>query len=158
MVSCWNRGREPFTIRPGERIAQLVVVPVVQVELRGGGGLRRNRPRRWRLRALRQPLSDACQSRWARAQLAVALDVCLELSLQRRLFFGFRNQRIVLGAQLVERVDQVFRHVIRHLVRGRPGVVGLEVLRSILQRAQSGVQAVHILLCRDPLSVQLVQA
>ena len=33
MVSCWNRGREPFTIRPGERIAQLVVVPVVQVEL-----------------------------------------------------------------------------------------------------------------------------
>ena len=48
MVSCWNRGREPFTIRPGERIAQLVIVPVVQVELevvedfaataRGGGG------------------------------------------------------------------------------------------------------------------------
>ena len=33
MVSCWNRGREPFTIQPGERIAQLVVVPVVQVEL-----------------------------------------------------------------------------------------------------------------------------
>lgn len=48
MVSCWNRGREPFTIQPGERIAQLVIVPVVQVELevveeftataRGGGG------------------------------------------------------------------------------------------------------------------------
>ncbi len=47
-ISCWNRGGEPFTIRPGERIAQLVVVPVVQVELkvvadfaaseRGGGG------------------------------------------------------------------------------------------------------------------------
>ncbi len=33
MVSCWNRGREPFTVNPGERIAQLVVVPVVQVEL-----------------------------------------------------------------------------------------------------------------------------
>lgn len=33
MVSCWNRGREPFTIEPFERIAQLVVVPVVQVEL-----------------------------------------------------------------------------------------------------------------------------
>ncbi len=31
-VSCWNRGREPFTIEPGERIAQLVFVPVVQVE------------------------------------------------------------------------------------------------------------------------------
>lgn len=48
MVSCWNRGREPFTIRPGERIAQLVIVPVVQVALevvesfedsaRGAGG------------------------------------------------------------------------------------------------------------------------
>jgi len=33
MVSCWNRGRDPFTIQPLERIAQLVVVPVVQVEL-----------------------------------------------------------------------------------------------------------------------------
>jgi dUTP pyrophosphatase len=48
MVSCWNRGQEPFTLKPGERIAQLVVVPVVQVELeivanfeataRGAGG------------------------------------------------------------------------------------------------------------------------
>jgi dUTP pyrophosphatase len=33
MVSCWNRGLEPFTVRPGDRIAQLVVVPVMQVEL-----------------------------------------------------------------------------------------------------------------------------
>ncbi|HGG58920.1 MAG TPA: dUTP diphosphatase [Gammaproteobacteria bacterium] len=32
-VSCWNRGAESFTIQPGERIAQLVVLPVVQVEL-----------------------------------------------------------------------------------------------------------------------------
>jgi dUTP pyrophosphatase len=48
LVSCWNRGREPFTVQPGERIAQLVVVPVVQVQLevvaefppsaRGAGG------------------------------------------------------------------------------------------------------------------------
>jgi dUTP pyrophosphatase len=30
MVSCWNRGEEPFVISPGERIAQMVVVPVVQ--------------------------------------------------------------------------------------------------------------------------------
>ncbi len=30
MVSCWNRGRDAFTINPGERIAQLVFVPVVQ--------------------------------------------------------------------------------------------------------------------------------
>jgi len=33
MVSCWNRGAEPFTVHPGDRIAQLVVVPVIQVEL-----------------------------------------------------------------------------------------------------------------------------
>jgi deoxyuridine 5'-triphosphate nucleotidohydrolase len=33
MVSCWNRGREPFTIRPGDRIAQMIIVPVVQVDL-----------------------------------------------------------------------------------------------------------------------------
>ena len=48
MVSCWNRGQAAFTIAPGERIAQLVVVPVVQVEFeiveqftasrRGAGG------------------------------------------------------------------------------------------------------------------------
>ena len=48
MVSCWNRGAGLFTLKPGERIAQLVVVPVVQVELevvadfeataRGAGG------------------------------------------------------------------------------------------------------------------------
>ncbi len=31
MVSCWNRGSEDFTIEVGERIAQMVIVPVVQV-------------------------------------------------------------------------------------------------------------------------------
>ncbi len=31
MVSCWNRGRVPFTIEVGDRIAQMVFVPVVQV-------------------------------------------------------------------------------------------------------------------------------
>jgi dUTP pyrophosphatase len=30
-VSCWNRGSDSFTINPGERIAQMVFVPVVQV-------------------------------------------------------------------------------------------------------------------------------
>jgi dUTP pyrophosphatase len=48
MVSLWNRGGKAFTIQPLERIAQLVVLPVVQVELavveefaasaRGAGG------------------------------------------------------------------------------------------------------------------------
>jgi dUTP pyrophosphatase len=30
MVSCWNRGSEPFTVQPLERIAQMIIVPVVQ--------------------------------------------------------------------------------------------------------------------------------
>lgn len=48
MVSCWNRSTQPFTIQPGDRIAQLVIVPVLQVALevvdefvaseRGSGG------------------------------------------------------------------------------------------------------------------------
>ncbi len=47
-VSCWNRGSRPFTIEPGERIAQMVFLPVVQaafqvvdsfeVSERGSGG------------------------------------------------------------------------------------------------------------------------
>ncbi|PCS23170.1 dUTP diphosphatase [Candidatus Enterovibrio escicola] len=32
MVSCWNRGKDIFVIEPGERIAQMVFVPVIQVE------------------------------------------------------------------------------------------------------------------------------
>lgn len=31
LVSCWNRGHVSFTIEPGERIAQMVFVPVVQI-------------------------------------------------------------------------------------------------------------------------------
>ncbi len=31
-VSCWNRGSDAFTIQPGERIAQMIIVPVVQAE------------------------------------------------------------------------------------------------------------------------------
>ena len=48
LISCWNRGQKSFRIEPGERIAQLVVVPVVPVEFevvesfeqsrRGAGG------------------------------------------------------------------------------------------------------------------------
>ena len=48
MESCWNRSNQPFTVEPGERIAQLVIVPVMQVQLeqvdtftdseRGSGG------------------------------------------------------------------------------------------------------------------------
>jgi len=47
-VSCWNRGQDEFTINPGERIAQMVFVPVVQASFeivpefdesnRGAGG------------------------------------------------------------------------------------------------------------------------
>lgn len=48
MVSCWNRGNGTFTVQPGERIAQLILVPVVTARLevvesfeetiRGAGG------------------------------------------------------------------------------------------------------------------------
>jgi dUTP pyrophosphatase len=34
MVSCWNRGQAAFTIEPMERIAQMVIVPVVQAAFR----------------------------------------------------------------------------------------------------------------------------
>jgi dUTP pyrophosphatase len=34
MVSCWNRGQTAFTIEPLERIAQMVIVPVVQAKFR----------------------------------------------------------------------------------------------------------------------------
>jgi len=32
MVSVWNRGQQPFTLEPGERMAQYVLVPVLQAE------------------------------------------------------------------------------------------------------------------------------
>lgn len=48
LISCWNRGSKPFRIEPGERVAQLIIVPVVQVDFevvesfaesaRGAGG------------------------------------------------------------------------------------------------------------------------
>lgn len=48
MISVWNRGQQPFTLEPGERLAQYMLVPVVQAELdivedfdtslRGAGG------------------------------------------------------------------------------------------------------------------------
>ena len=48
MISVWNRGREPFSMQPGDRIAQLVLLPIVRAQLqvvdtfdasdRGAGG------------------------------------------------------------------------------------------------------------------------
>lgn len=32
-ISCWNRGDSAFTIIPGDRIAQLILVPVIQAQL-----------------------------------------------------------------------------------------------------------------------------
>ena len=34
LISCWNRGQHAYTVQPGERIAQLVIVPVLQPRLR----------------------------------------------------------------------------------------------------------------------------
>jgi dUTP pyrophosphatase len=48
MISCWNRGRTAYTIAPGDRIAQLVFLPIAHAQfrvvdefapsMRGGGG------------------------------------------------------------------------------------------------------------------------
>lgn len=48
MISCWNRGHQPFAVSPGDRIAQLLFMPVAQARLqvvdafapsqRGSGG------------------------------------------------------------------------------------------------------------------------
>ncbi|WP_149195220.1 dUTP diphosphatase [Luteimonas suaedae] len=48
MISAWNRGRDPYRIEPGDRIAQLVILPIVRAALqlvdtfvdstRGAGG------------------------------------------------------------------------------------------------------------------------
>ena len=53
LVSCWNRGHAPFTIAVGERIAQLIIVPVIQARFdivseftpsgRGSGGFGHSR-------------------------------------------------------------------------------------------------------------------
>lgn len=32
LISCWNRGQTDFTVQPGDRIAQLIIVPVVQAD------------------------------------------------------------------------------------------------------------------------------
>ena len=55
MVSCWNRGRDPYTLNPLDRIAQFVIVPVVQTQFkvvadfeqseRGHGGFGSSGPR-----------------------------------------------------------------------------------------------------------------
>ena len=47
-ISCWNRGQNPFTVEPGDRIAQMVFVPIIQAKFdvvdefneseRAGGG------------------------------------------------------------------------------------------------------------------------
>lgn len=34
MVSCWNRSRQSYTIQPGDRIAQLVIVPVLRAQFK----------------------------------------------------------------------------------------------------------------------------
>ncbi len=33
MISCWNRGQDSFSIQPGDRIAQMMIVPVIQAQL-----------------------------------------------------------------------------------------------------------------------------
>lgn len=58
MVSCWSRGNTAFNIAVGERIAQLVLVPVVQAHFELVQGVRRNSARRRWFWAFRQPLAS----------------------------------------------------------------------------------------------------
>ena len=96
-----------YEIQPGERIAQLIVVPVVQVALeivsdftasaRGGGRLRAQRP------------AVSCSAVPAgpsgarfRRQLAVALNVGVELRAHVSLFLALGVECLALGARLVD--------------------------------------------------------
>ena len=63
MVSCWNRGTSAFTMQPIERIAQMVIVPVVQARVPRRRGVRRERARRGRLRLDRARADPPVRSR-----------------------------------------------------------------------------------------------
>ena len=52
-ISCWNRGSSVYEIQPGDRIAQMVFVPVAQVEFDVVDEFRRQRPRSGRVWSLR---------------------------------------------------------------------------------------------------------
>jgi hypothetical protein len=70
MVSCWNRGQAAFTLQPLERIAQLVIVPVVQAQFRVvesfEASARRRRLRLDRRAMSPRPLSAAWRRQAAR--------------------------------------------------------------------------------------------
>ena len=55
-VSLWNRSQIPFTLMPMERMAQLVIVPVMQAKFNHRGGISAERTRQRRIRQHRQTL------------------------------------------------------------------------------------------------------
>ena len=113
MVSMWNRGDRAFTIAPGDRIAQMVVVPVVQVEFevveefdastRGAGGF-----------------GSTGRGRLARldgAQFLVALDVRLERLADALALLAPPHQVAFLGLDVAGRLLEVGGQLIGQRLR-----------------------------------------
>ncbi len=125
-VSCWNRGQSTFTIQPGERIAQLVVVPVVQVEFdvvnefvateRGAGGAS----------AARAAGLNFRPRHLIPSQFLEALDVGAEARGDVGLLGAILFQRLLIHLHAVHRVDHLFGEMVRQRWRARLFVVRLE--------------------------------
>jgi hypothetical protein len=159
MVSCWNRGHAAFTVQPLERIAQLVIVPVVQARFRVVDEFRRLAARRGRLRLDRPRLMRSVQRAAAAApaqhrhrRLASADAARFDLARWRRArphldvhAQRHAGQRVVAvqhhvrGVDLGHDVDHVGRHVGRHAARRQAfeGHAGLQLLGEQLARPRS---------------------
>ena len=120
MVSCWNRGQAAFTIAPGERIAQMVVVPVVQVRFEIVRGIHRQRARRRRLRQLRDYLTP-----FSSLKRAMSASNSARSRSCSAVFFA---SSLLVDLQAVHRVDDVLGHVVGERRGLRRVAVGPEAL------------------------------
>ena len=81
-------------------------------------------------------------------QLAVALDVGLELRPQFRFLLALGRKRLALLAQFVDGAHQVLRQIVRHATRIGARAVGLEPERRRRQAGQPHAQGLHVLLVK----------
>ncbi len=137
MVSCWNRGQTTFTVQPGERIAQLVIVPVVQVEFEVVEDFAATAARRRRLRQLRPRLISPRGRRAAATQalqFLEALDVGSNCVAQRLPApRGSPSAHSCVSACSFTRAHHLFGEIVRHAARVRLVAVGLEARDAALQ-------------------------